>query len=165
MYKKVERFAANMSAVLLFVLMLLTLIDVVGRNLFKQPVLGASELTEILLAMVIFLMLPHVALRRQHIAIDLIENVVGPRVLLVLDVLAALLSAAMFFLIAWQSWVLATKAIGYGDSTATLSIPVGPILYVISVLAALVGTASLAAVLPSFRISSEAETEHDAVVV
>ena len=68
MYQKIERFAANVSALLLFILMMLTLVDVAGRNLIRQPVPGASELTEILLALVIFLMLPRVALRCRRLA-------------------------------------------------------------------------------------------------
>lgn len=166
MYQKIERFAANVSALLLFILMMLTLVDVAGRNLIRQPVPGASELTEILLALVIFLMLPRVALRRQHITIDLIGSVIGPKTTWALDFLAALLSATMFFLMAWQSWVSATKAMGYGDSTATLSIPVGPILYVIAVLAALIGVASLAAIFPGFRnAAAESDSGNEPVVV
>lgn len=145
MYQRIENTATGLSAFLLFVLMVITFVDVVGRNLFNHPLNGASELTEILLALVIFLMLPQVARRNQHIAIDLIENVVKPRGLVVLNAIASILGAVMFGLIAWRCWVLADKAIGYGDRTAALGIPVGPVMYVIAVLAGLVALASLLA--------------------
>ena len=146
MYQRIEKAAANLSAILLFVLMMITFVDVVGRNLLNRPLTGASELTEILLALVIFLMLPHVAHRKQHIVIDLIENVVKPRVLVALDALAAILGAVMFGLIAWRCWVLADKAVGYGDRTAALEIPVGPVMYGLAFLSGVVAIASLLAV-------------------
>lgn len=167
MYKRIERAAANLSAILLFVLMLITFVDVLGRNLLNRPLTGASELTEIMLALVIFLMLPHVTMRNHHIAIDLIETVVGPKVLFALDVFAALLGAAMFFLIAWQSWVLANKAMGYGDSTAALNIPVGPVLYGMAILSGVVGIAALASI-PLKHLepaAGDAERDHEPVVV
>lgn len=145
MYRRIEKAAANLSAILLFVLMIITFVDVVGRNLLNHPLNGASELTEILLALVIFLMLPYVAHRKLHIAIDLIENVVKPRILVLLDGLAAILGAVMFGLIAWRCWVLADKAIGYGDRTAALGIPVGPVMYGLAILSGVVAIASLLA--------------------
>jgi len=161
MYKRIERAAANLSGILLFVLMLITFVDVLGRNLLNRPLNGASELTEILLALVIFLMLPHVTLRNQHIAIDLVENVAGPKVLAAFDVLASLLSATMFFLIAWQSWVLANKAMGYGDSTAALNIPVGPVLYGLAVLSGIVAVAALLSIPLKILEPADAEAEHE----
>jgi TRAP-type C4-dicarboxylate transport system permease small subunit len=165
MYKRIERAAANLSGILLFVLMLVTFVDVLGRNLLNRPLNGASELTEILLALVIFLMLPHVTLRGQHIVIDIIANAVSSTVLAVLDALAALLSATMFFLIAWQSWRLADKAMGYGDSTATLGIPLGPVLYGLAVLSGIVGLAALLSI-PLKRLEAAApQGEHEPVIV
>lgn len=166
MYKQVERAASFLAAVLLFLLMLITFVDVVGRNLINHPLNGASELTEILLASLIFLMLPRVALRNQHIVIDLIENVASPWVLRVLDVFAAVLSAIMFFLISWQMGVLAVRALGYGDSTAALGIPIAPILFGISFMAGIVGVAFLLSTSTSLRDAvTDGDEAHAPVVV
>ena len=164
MYKRIERAAANLSAILLFVLMLITFIDVLGRNILNRPLNGASELTEIILALVIFLMLPHVTMRNQHIAIDLIENVVSPKVLAAFDMLASILTAMMFFVIAWQSWILANNAMGYGDKTATLNMPVGPVLYGLAILSGVVGVAALLSI-PMKRLEPADAAEREPVVV
>ncbi|RZL87753.1 MAG: TRAP transporter small permease [Variovorax sp.] len=168
MYRRIERAAVNLAAVLLFCLMLLTFVDVAGRNLFNRPLTGASELTEILLALVIFLMLPQVARRNEHIVIDLIDQICSPTVRRVLDVFACVLAFIMFSLIAWQSWILANRAIGYGDSTAALGIPVGPILYGLAVMAGIVAVASLLAIVPWNREAeqtADGEPAHEPVVV
>lgn len=165
MYQRIEKAAASLSAFLLFVLMMITFVDVVGRNLFNHPLNGASEMTEIVLALVIFLMLPHVARRNQHIVIDLIENVIKPRMVVVLDALAAVLSAVMFALIAWRCWVLADRAVEYGDRTAALAIPVGPVMYGMAILAGVVAIASLLAVPFSVEhLASRAEGAQEPVV-
>jgi TRAP-type transport system small permease protein len=135
MLKRVEILVGILGASLLFLLMAVTFIDVFGRNLLNRPLVGASELTEVLLACIIFLMLPQVALRQQHIIIDLIDNVIARPVRIVLDIAAALLSAGMFTLIAQQLWVLGTKAAGYADATPSLGIPLAPVFYFVAILA------------------------------
>lgn len=136
MYQTIEKWAMRAAAVLMFGLMSLTFVDVAGRNLFNRPVNGTSELTEIGLALIIFLMLPSVTLRGQHIVIDLIDNVTGPRSQSILEALGALLGLAMFALIAWQVWVQGNKAMAYEDLTPTLRIPMGPVLYGMAAFAA-----------------------------
>jgi TRAP-type C4-dicarboxylate transport system permease small subunit len=137
MIKRVEILIGLLGAALLFLLMGVTFVDVVGRNLLNHPLTGASELTEVLLACIIFLMLPQVALRQQHIVIDLVDSVMGRVGRMILDVVAALFSIAMFSLIAWQLWILGDKAAGYADSTPSLGIPLAPVFYMVAILAGL----------------------------
>ncbi|RZI64242.1 MAG: TRAP transporter small permease subunit, partial [Variovorax sp.] len=80
MYAHIARWSSRAAGFLLFCLMLLTFFDVAGRNLFNRPINGTSELTEIALAAIIFLMLPRVAIAGQHIVIDLIDTFVSTRV-------------------------------------------------------------------------------------
>ncbi|MDP1893754.1 MAG: TRAP transporter small permease, partial [Hydrogenophaga sp.] len=63
---------------LLLVLMLsamvaLTFTDVVGRRLFNTPVFGANDLTEHLMAVIIFAGLPLLTAQRGHLSIDLLD--------------------------------------------------------------------------------------------
>src|SRR5258707_10984481 len=62
------------AAVMLF-LMLLTCVDVVGRYFLNKPLTGGFELTEVLLASLIFAGLPLVTLRGDHITVDLFDPV------------------------------------------------------------------------------------------
>ncbi|MGV6871959.1 TRAP transporter small permease [Pseudochelatococcus sp. B33] len=137
MYRRIEKIIGIVASILLFALMLITFLDVLGRNAFSRPLPGASELTEILLAVVIFLMLPQVAIRNRHIVVDLVESMINNRTRIFLDMFAALASAIFFALVAWQMWALGTKAFGYGDATPTLHIPLGPILYGVAILSAI----------------------------
>ena len=61
------------SGAVLMTLMLLTTVDVIGRKL-DVPIRGGVEMSEILLAMLIFAGLPLVSEARQHIVIDTLEG-------------------------------------------------------------------------------------------
>ncbi|WP_303729050.1 TRAP transporter small permease [Paracoccus solventivorans] len=126
---------AMAAAVLVFALMMLTLFDVVGRNVLNHPVRGATELTEIALVILSFLLFPIVAVQQRHIVAD-VADVFQSRIL---DALQLLLTAGLgcgfFALIAWRMWLMADRSARYHDVTASLGIPVAPVLYVVAVLA------------------------------
>lgn len=133
--KKFEHITGALAAVALFALMMVTFIDVVGRNVFNRPLHGGSELTEILLAAGIFLLLPTVAFREEHIVVDLIDSFRG-RVLIFLEkLLVAVLGGGMFLMIGWRLWILGDMAAGYRDATPSLRIPLAPVLYAMSIMA------------------------------
>jgi TRAP-type C4-dicarboxylate transport system permease small subunit len=151
MYKYIDKWASWTAGFLLFCLMLLTFLDVAGRNLINRPVSGTSELTELMLAAIIFLMLPRVAIAGQHIVIDLVDTMVPKAAVAWMDAFAAWLGVVMFGLISWQVFVMAGKAMGYEDKTPTLHIPLGPILYCMSGFAALVTIAFAYAMVNAMR--------------
>ena len=65
---------AVLGGVLLMALMGMTVTDVIGRYIFNAPLRGATELTELLLAAVVFLGLPAVALADEHVTVDLVTD-------------------------------------------------------------------------------------------
>jgi len=125
MLKTVERALTIGSAMALFVLMLITVVDVVGRGLFNAPLPGGIELTELTLAILAFLAYPGIAIRRRHIVVDLFDNVVGTLVKRVQVGLTSILGGMVFGIIAWRLWIQGIRAISEGDSTGTLGIHIG----------------------------------------
>jgi TRAP-type C4-dicarboxylate transport system permease small subunit len=134
MLKWMDRLTGLIGSALLFLLMIVTFIDVCGRNLFNHPLTGASEITEIFLACIIFLMLPGVAMKQLHIVIDLIDIVSTRTMRIAEEIFSAVASCSMFGLIGWQLWALGDKAVGYGDATPSLQLPLAPVFYFIAVL-------------------------------
>jgi len=129
--------ASSLAAAVLVGMALLTLADVLGRNLMRAPVPGATELTEIGLVVVTFLLYPMIAFRQRHITVDLFDHIMGKLVRRILDTAANLLGAAVFAGICWQLWKQAARVTQYGDVTAYLRIPLGPVVYLMAVLSAL----------------------------
>ncbi len=129
---------AAASAVLL-AMMLLTVVDVVGRYVFRRPVRGAFEVTELMLVVLIFAGLPLVSFADEHAVMDFIDRVLGPRAQRRLLRGVQALSAAFMFLLAWLVWRKADRIWGYRDATDVLRIVYGPFVYFMAVTLALAG--------------------------
>ena len=117
------------ASAILFLMMLLTFVDVVARYLFNFPLRGGFEVTELMLLVLIFAGLPLVSHADEHVTMDFIDRVLpegGRR--FVVRAVHALCAAVMFFL-TWQVWIKAGKIAGYGDTTDVLKITVGPFVY------------------------------------
>jgi TRAP-type C4-dicarboxylate transport system permease small subunit len=136
------------SAVLMFCLMLLTCVDVVGRYFFNKPVTGGFEMTEMLLAALIFAGLPLVTLRGDHITVDLLDPLVPDRVFRVQHAAATAIGAACTGYLAWRLGLRAAELGSRGETTSQLGFPVAWLAWAMSVLMLLT---ALALVVVMFR--------------
>ena len=117
------------ASVILFLMMLLTFVDVVARYLFNFPLRGGFEITELMLLVLIFAGLPLVSHSDEHVTMDFIDRMLPDSGrLLVVRLVHGVCAAVMFFL-TWQVWIKAGKIAGYGDTTDVLKITVGPFVY------------------------------------
>ena len=107
----------------LFVMMVMTFADVVLRSALDAPIEAATELTRILMAIVVFSVLPAVSGRGEHISVDLMDPVFGRRGGRWRDACIAFLCGAMLWWPAERVVVLAERARSYGDVTEYLGIP------------------------------------------
>ena len=120
-------------------MMLLTVADVVLRGVFNIPIRGVLELVELGLACTVFVALPAVFLRDEHLVVDVIDHLVRPSVVRWLDLAGAALSLGVLVVMAWQMVPLARAMQEFGDVTSDLSIP--KIYYWIPVLLGVVASA------------------------
>jgi TRAP-type transport system small permease protein len=137
MLRIIDRAATGVACLLLFLVVMLTLGDVIGRNLLSHPIPGATELTELALVGITFLVYPRVALARQNIVIDLLDRWMGVLARRLQQVLAGTLGAVLFGTIGWRMLSLADRAQGYGDVTGYLKLPIYPAMYFMAIFAGL----------------------------
>ena len=131
------------ASLILFLMMLLTFVDVVARYLFNFPLRGGFEVTELMLLVLIFAGLPLVSHADEHVTMDFIDRILpraGRRFLVRL--VHAVCAAVMFFL-TWQVWIKAGRIAGYGDTTDVLKITVGPFVYFMAAMILLTGLVHL----------------------
>ena len=121
-----ERSLGVGAALILFALVLITCVDVVGRYFFDAPLTGAFELTEVLLAALVFAALPLTTERREHVEVDLITGFIGPRAQQLLAAFAGLFSAALLATFAWRLATHAMRSASDGAVTNALEIPLAP---------------------------------------
>jgi len=127
------------ASAILLAMMLLTVVDVVGRYILKRPVPGAFEVTELMLLVLIFAGLPLVSYSEEHAVMDFVDRVVGPGALRTLQRAVHAACAAFLGLLAWLVWLKADRIRGKGDYTDVLHIVYGPFVYFMAITLGLAG--------------------------
>ena len=127
------------ASVVLLAMMLLTVIDVVGRYRLKMPVRGAFEVTELMLVVLIFAGLPLVSFSDEHAVMDFVDRLLGPRGQRALQRVVHVVSAAFMFLLTWLMWLKADRIWAYRDATDVLRILYGPFVYFMALALGLAG--------------------------
>jgi TRAP-type C4-dicarboxylate transport system permease small subunit len=108
----------------LFALMVMTFSDVVLRSSFDAPIEAGTELTRILVAVMVFAVMPHISVNGGHIAVDLTDGIFDRlRLTRLRDGLILILSGVMLSWPVAQVWTLAERTRGYGDVTEYLGLP------------------------------------------
>jgi TRAP-type C4-dicarboxylate transport system permease small subunit len=131
------------AAVVMFCLMLLTCVDVVGRYFLNRPLPGGFELTEMLLAALIFAGLPLVSLRNEHVTVDLFDPVTPDWLFRVQHVVACVTGFVCTGFLSWRLWLRAEHMDRAGETTAQLKLKLAYLTYSMSVLMALTAVALL----------------------
>jgi len=127
-----ERALGAIAATVLFAMMMLTAADVVGRYVLNRPVPGSFEVTEMMLAALIYCGLPLVSQRREHIVIDTFDYLMSRGVKRGLDMAAEVLCSATLFGLAWLVFGRAGRVASYGDTTNVLKLPLAPVAYLMA---------------------------------
>lgn len=120
---------AVICAVGLLAMMGLTVADVLGRYIMNAPVPGATELTELLLAAVVFLGLPAASIDNDHIAVDVLTSRFSKTRARLLALVVSIVSAMVLAIVGWRIWIIGTQIAGYSGTTPTLKLPLSPIAY------------------------------------
>lgn len=75
-FKIIERVLAVLAGIALFVMMILTFVDVIGRYGFNKSVFGSSEMIEVLMVIVIFAGVAFVTASDKHIKVDIFAPII-----------------------------------------------------------------------------------------
>src|SRR5688572_15628529 len=116
------RLFGYLAAFFLTATMMVTVADVFLRTFFAYPIRGVLELVELGLACTIFLALPAVFLRDEHLVVDVIDYLVKKPVVRWLDLAGAGVSLVVLVVMLWQMLPLARTMHEFGDVTSDLSI-------------------------------------------
>jgi TRAP-type transport system small permease protein len=119
----IQQAVGLLLVVLLSAIVALTFTDVVGRRLFNTPVFGANDITEHLMALIIFSGLPLLTAQRGHLSIDLFDHWLLQQKWRAWHKAVDVLIAAVLGLIAWQYFVAIQEARDINEVSPALTIP------------------------------------------
>ena len=125
---------ASIAGSLLFAMMLLTFIDVVLRYFFNAPISGGFEITEMMMAVLIFAGLPLVSRRHEHVTIDAFDGFFPAAMRRVMVRVNHFVCALALVGLAWLLQRKAGQFAEIGDVTQTLKFPIAPFVYLMAVL-------------------------------
>lgn len=132
------------AAVILFLLMCMTFLDVILRSAFDNPIESATELTRLFMAIIVFSALPLVSWKGQNIVVDLLDPLFTSALARWRDIVIDLVSGVVLIWPAWRVMELAQRAQKYGDVTEYLAMPQHYVAWFIAIFAGLTAIALIA---------------------
>jgi TRAP-type C4-dicarboxylate transport system permease small subunit len=128
---RISRATDLLAGAMLFLLCVVTVVDVVGRDIFRQPIKGADEFTVVFMAISVYAVYFTVTWRQDHVCVDLID-LAYPKSRFAIGVREVLIHLAAFAFMAavtYRVFVVADRLHGYGEVTEYRRIPKGLLTY------------------------------------
>lgn len=110
------------AALVLVFMMLFTTYAVIMRQVFDTPILGVIDVMELALVVCIFLAMPGVFLRDEHVVVDVIDQMVSPRTVRLLRLIGLVLTLGFLVLMITYMLQPALEKLDQHEVTMTLGI-------------------------------------------
>ena len=144
-----SRLLRDIGGLILFILVIMTAVDVSGRYLFSKPLPATYELTQLMFCLVIFFGMSWLAIKKGHIKINLITSKLPLNIREILDSITGLLSLTMCIIISWQAVEQAIVILHDNAKTFIWRIPLFPFELLIALTMAFFATILLDDVIKS----------------
>jgi len=113
---------------------ILIVINVLGRFLFKQPLHGTIEIVELMTVVLVYSVLPYTEFHKRHVHVELVVTRFHRTARVILAVIMCLIGTAFFTTMSWQAFSLAwANLFPIVRLTDTLSIPFAPFVCVMGI--------------------------------
>ena len=154
--KRLQQLVEILLMTFLSGMVLLTFTDVIGRRLFNTPVFGAHDITEHLMAVIVFSGLPLLTANRAHLSIDLFDRWLLQPQWRTWHYMVNGLIAAVLTLIAYEFAVSVQEANDMREVSQALGIPRAWMYAYLAITSGLAALAALTAGLPTLHEGNEA---------
>ncbi len=129
MVSLISRLLGYVAAFVLGCMMMLTVVDVFMRYVLNTPITGATEISELMMVIVVFPALAWIALERSHITVDLLVSKWSKGVRLTVEIITLLFALGTFGIITWQSFLESSEV---KDTTSLLKVPESPFHWIMT---------------------------------
>ncbi len=109
-------------------MMFLTVVDVTGRKFFDAPITGSYELTEFMLALIVFFSVGYTQIQKGHISMEALVSRFSPRAQSITDSIVYLISIGLGAILTWQLLAHAKRTWIGQHVTGVLNLPLYPFL-------------------------------------
>ncbi|MFU8768743.1 MAG: TRAP transporter small permease [Desulfotignum sp.] len=119
------------GAVALTTMMMLTVVDVIGR-FFKSPIFGSVELVGFLATIVVASALPYTYKVDGHVGVEILVRLLSDKTQTLIDIFTRTITLILFILITWQMFLYAEDIQKTGEVSMNLEFPIYYIVYLLS---------------------------------
>jgi TRAP-type C4-dicarboxylate transport system permease small subunit len=144
---KIRKAVETVMALFLLAMVALTFADVIGRRIVGKPIYGANDITEHLMALVVFAGLPLVTAAGAHLTIDLMDKIISRPWLAWWRVLTGVLVTSILAVAAWLFIKHGLNASQIAEVSQALRVPRAPLYFF---MAASCGLSAMAAIAITF---------------
>jgi len=123
----------HIASVVLFLMMVLTILDVVLRKLASKSILGTVELSEFMLLTVVFFALARTETLDGHVKVDLILGRFSERTQGIVDMGTQFICFILALLMTWSSFTYSETMRLSREVTQDLLLPKFPFIYIVGV--------------------------------
>ncbi|MCB1342313.1 MAG: TRAP transporter small permease [Pseudooceanicola sp.] len=129
---KAETFFALLSGVAVFLLMVLAVVSVSGRNAFNSPLPGYVDWIEFAMPLIAFLGIAYTQRSGGHIRMDILVGRLKGRPLWAAEFLTTAVTLLLIVLLIWGSWAHFLRSIDFSaplwsrDSSIDIKLPLWP---------------------------------------
>jgi TRAP-type transport system small permease protein len=141
---KIRRGVETVMALFLMAMVALTFADIIGRRLIGKPIYGSNDITEHLMALVVFAGLPLVTAAGAHLTIDILDNLVNKPWMAWWRLLTSILLAVVLAVVAWLFVKHGLNASRISEVSQALRVPRAPLYFFMALSCALSALAALA---------------------
>ncbi|MBD3678062.1 MAG: TRAP transporter small permease [Rhodobacteraceae bacterium] len=129
---RIERFLALISGIAVFMLMVLAVVSVSGRNFFNAPLPGYVDWIEQAMPLIAFMGVSFAARDGTHIRMDIVIGQLNGRPLWAAEFVTAFATLILMMLLVWGSWAHFERSFDWSaplfsrDSTIDIALPIWP---------------------------------------
>ena len=124
-------FCAILSVFCVAGIMLISVLDVIMRGIFNSPIIGATEISQMLMVGAV-LGAGGGILTDQNIQVDIVVNALPKKAQQILELITVSLSIVIYGLIAWRLCVESESVIKFGKAFSLLKVPYYPFYWLLA---------------------------------
>ncbi|HHV15534.1 MAG TPA: TRAP transporter small permease [Gelria sp.] len=130
--ENLSRVMDRLAGLCIVLMMLLIVSNIILRAVFKQPLVGAVDYVNILIALTIGLSIAYCAVQDGHIAIGFIMDKMPAPAAAVIEIIINLIALVFWGFVTWYMIGFAQSMNANGLVASTSQIPLSPVVYVIA---------------------------------
>jgi TRAP-type C4-dicarboxylate transport system permease small subunit len=125
-------FLSRLGCVALFAMMCLTVVDVVGRYVFNSPILGAFEITEFMVLIMVFSFLGYAQAQKAHVTVDIFYDKFPANVRRIIAIANYIISFIVMLIVCWMGFEKAVETWQTGEKPLNLAVLNYPFVFFLS---------------------------------